>query len=147
MMTDRRCAGTEPLLSAWLDGALSRAERVRVRAHLRRCEACGRELDGLAQVRALVRSAPVHALPGGVLDPAAVPVGRRRRRRAGLRLAARVAAAGALAGGALGVAAFTLGAPPAPARVVSVPVDVFAADHLVRSVSGPVTMPVLLEGR
>jgi hypothetical protein len=45
----------------------------------------------------------------------------------------------------LGVAAFAAGSPDSQGRQVPVPVDVYVADHLVRSVGGPVSTPALLE--
>ncbi|PYQ45976.1 MAG: hypothetical protein DMF77_02620 [Acidobacteria bacterium] len=52
------------LLSAFLDGELSAADRAQVQAHVRECAACARELEELAAVDALARELPVAAPPG-----------------------------------------------------------------------------------
>ena len=61
-MTER-CRAVEPLLSAWLDNSLSRAERSAVSRHLGRCERCRGELASLRRAVAVVRSAPTRCLP------------------------------------------------------------------------------------
>ncbi len=135
------CETAEPLLSAWLDGALEPWERAAVEDHVRRCPECLAELEELAATRALLRSLPVRCAPAALCRSAADVLARRRPRRlarAGLAVAATLA-------GLLSVAAFSLGSRPAPdARLVSVPVDVYAADHLVRTADDPLFAPVLL---
>ncbi|HEX6122642.1 MAG TPA: zf-HC2 domain-containing protein [Ktedonobacterales bacterium] len=56
-------------LSAWLDGALPAEERAALEAHLATCAACQRELDGLRQVRALLRALPDPTPPRPFLLP------------------------------------------------------------------------------
>lgn len=154
-MTDR-CADGEPLHSAWLDGMLDADEQARLAAHLQGCEGCRRDVDSLARTRALLRNLPVRRLPGS--DPAPVASSPRATRAHGSpasataalggRLRLRAAAGLVLALGLLGGAVFALGGQPAPdERRVSVPVDLFVADHLVHTVGGPVSTPVLVEGR
>ena len=140
-MTDP-CAAFEPLHSAWLDGQLDGYQRRRLEAHLDTCEACRRDLDGLARTRALLRSQPVRQVPSGLFPaPEAVaelePVWEARDRRPARR-AGRAAAAVAVLVGLVGGAAFGLGGQPEPAaQLVRVPVDKFTADHLVRTVGLP----------
>lgn len=50
-------------LSAYLDGALSAAERAEMAAHLSGCEQCQRELAALRQTKALLGVLPAPALP------------------------------------------------------------------------------------
>jgi anti-sigma factor RsiW len=56
-------------LSAWLDGALAAEERAALEAHLATCAACQRELEGLRQVRALLRALPAPTPPRPFLLP------------------------------------------------------------------------------
>jgi anti-sigma factor RsiW len=53
------CTQAERYLSAYVDGELSGAEMLRVRDHVSRCAACGRELESLRQVKGLLRALPV----------------------------------------------------------------------------------------
>lgn len=69
------------LVSAYLDGELSGAERVQLRDHLAGCGRCARELEETQQVRAMVRSLPVIELPVGLVpeaDPVVVPLRRNK---------------------------------------------------------------------
>lgn len=158
------CADLEPLHSAWLDGALSPSQHIRVTRHLRDCRGCRGELDSLQAVRGLLRSMPVRRLPErvsgrveGLGQPASAGV---RLPDADLpasswrRLARRTAAGAAMLIGLLGGAAFALGGQPElpggpgpELRTVRVPVDLYVADHLVRAITGPLSTPVLLEAR
>ncbi len=61
-MTSKHPEGAQ--LSAYLDGMADVARTHEVAMHLRACSACRAELDGLAQVRALVRRSPVPIVPG-----------------------------------------------------------------------------------
>lgn len=61
-MTER-CRSVEPLLSAWLDLSLSRAERSTVSSHLPRCARCRAELASLRRTVTMIRSAPTRGLP------------------------------------------------------------------------------------
>lgn len=151
------CADVEPLHSAWVDGALEPGERARVAGHLRVCHACCAEIESLQRTRALVRSVPVRCLPAdvGALRPRLAPAALRApttapQGAAGVAHAARqrlvtgLAVVMALIGGA----AFALGGQPSPDdRMVTVPVDLFVADHLVHTVGGPMSTPVVVEGR
>src|SRR5258708_34162490 len=62
-------------LSAFLDGELSEGERIALERHLQGCAACQRSLAELRQVRALLRTLPVPALPRSFTlpDSGAVP--------------------------------------------------------------------------
>lgn len=51
-------------LSAYLDGMADVARTHEVAMHLRACATCRADLDGLAQVRALVRQSPAPSVPG-----------------------------------------------------------------------------------
>jgi anti-sigma factor RsiW len=61
--------GAREAMSAYLDGALSAAERVRLERHLASCPACQRELSTLRETVALLRRAPQHALPRSFVLP------------------------------------------------------------------------------
>lgn len=64
--------------------------------------------------------------------------------RARRRIASRIAAACAVTAGLIGGVAFGLGGvPEPPPRLVRIPVDVYAVDHLVRTVGMPLSTPVL----
>jgi anti-sigma factor RsiW len=149
------CAAPEPLFSAWLDDALEAPERAALEAHLGRCQPCRAELEALASTRALLRSLPVRRAPAGQYRPPVRDTVFSRRRgvpRTGIRptqrggrLAPAGLAAAALLAGLLSAAAFSIGDRPAPgSRLVSVPVEVYAADHLVRTVDDPLFAPVLV---
>jgi anti-sigma factor RsiW len=135
-----RCDGVEPLLSAHLDGEVRSAERAALETHLAGCPSCAAELDQLRVVRSLVRSLPVRRLPEGVgpLPAAAAAPEHRGLLRAGVAFAAAL--------GLLGGAAFSLGGQPAPdTRLVTVPVDVYVADHFVHTAHRAFTVPVTLD--
>jgi anti-sigma factor RsiW len=135
------CARVEPLLSAWIDGELPRREAEQVAVHVDRCPACADEAQRLGAVRSLVRSLPVRRLPDGTRA-------RLDREVAGRPTSRPVTLAGATAAvlvGLLGGAVFALGGqPPSDVRTVSVPIDVYVADHLVHSVHGPIGAPVIV---
>ena len=59
------------LISAYLDGELSRDEVGRLLDHLAGCGRCAAELEATQHVRTAVRSLPMMELPGGIelLDP------------------------------------------------------------------------------
>ena len=141
----KRCESFEHLHSAWVDGELRASERAKLGAHLQRCARCRAAIDELRVTSAMLRSLPVRNLVIDV-DRGAAP----RRHRplvtaAGARmLVARSALAAVLMTATLGAAAFFAGAQQPADRQVAVPVDVFVADHLVRSVGGPVSTPALL---
>lgn len=158
-----QCARTEPLQSAWLDGALDPQQRDLVARHLRDCGGCRRDLHRLEAVRGLLRSLPVRRPPQTVLRPPAefdrrVPgTGAARLPAPSVpgwrRLARRGAAGTAMVLGLVGGAAFALGgdaaAPhdPGQLRTARVSMDLYVADHLVRAVNGPLSTPMLLEAR
>lgn len=60
-----RCSQAGKRLSAYLDEELRAAERERLAAHLRGCEACRGRLAGLERVRALFRGVERPAAPAG----------------------------------------------------------------------------------
>lgn len=146
-----RCEDTEPLWSAWVDGALDKSEHRRVGAHLRRCPACVDEVEALRQVRGLLRNLPVRRLPSDVdvrpqerVHDVHTTATATHAWSGGQRAAAGLAVAVGLVGGA----AFALGGQPLPdQRVVNVPVDLFVADHLVHTVGGPLSTPMVVDGR
>ena len=83
------------LLSAFLDGELSAADRAAVEGHLRECAACAHELEELAAVDAFARELPVTA-PAGYFEELPGRVRARVRRPARVpRLAVWAAAAAA----------------------------------------------------
>lgn len=148
------CADVEPLYSAWVDGSLDADERERVSAHLQGCGACADDVESLARARALLRSLPMRRLPSGVptVPPTAPSVVRRHRslspRGLGRRSRHRLTTGLALVLAMIGGAAFALGGQPAPEdRMVTVPVDLFVADHLVHTVGQPVFTPVVVDAR
>ncbi|MDZ7385627.1 MAG: zf-HC2 domain-containing protein [candidate division KSB1 bacterium] len=55
------------LLDAYLDGELSRRERLQVEAHVRTCPRCRAELDGHRQLHAKLRTLPVLSCPEEVI--------------------------------------------------------------------------------
>jgi anti-sigma factor RsiW len=138
------CRRAEPLLSAHVDEELDAAEERLVRGHLGVCEHCAREVEQLVVVRSLMRSMPVRRLPEelALAQEPVVPA----RPQHPTRALSRAGAALAVAGGLLTGAAFSLGGQPPPdTRVVSVPLDVYVADHFVHTVHRAVTMPIRLE--
>ncbi|MDX1468324.1 MAG: zf-HC2 domain-containing protein [Acidimicrobiia bacterium] len=67
------------MISGYLDGELSGAERAQLLDHLSSCGKCAKELEETQQVRAMVRSLPVLELPVGLVpeaDPVIVPLRR-----------------------------------------------------------------------
>jgi hypothetical protein len=71
-------------LSAYLDGALARADRDALERHLATCETCREELAELQRVRALLRALPEPALPRSfALPTSAARAGARRPARGG----------------------------------------------------------------
>ena len=89
------------LISAYLDGELSRDEVGRLLDHLAGCGRCAAELEATQVVRTAVRSLPMMELPVGIVseaDPVVVPL---RRNRGFL-----VGAAAATAAVVIAVAAF-----------------------------------------
>lgn len=148
------CADAEPLYSAWIDGNLDADERVRVAGHLEGCAACAADVESLQRARALLRTLPVRRRPSNVQTvPPAMPSGARRHRtvsRRGLGRGARqrITTGLALVIAMIGGAAFALGGQPSPDdRLVTVPVDLFVADHLVQTVGGPMFTPVVVDSR
>lgn len=144
-----RCDDLAQLWSAWVDGGLDHDESRRAQAHLRRCRACRDEVTSLRRVRDLLRNLPLRRLPAEVRivppPPAASPPPRGPSPRSGGQ---RAAAALAMALGLVGGAAFALGGQPATdQQLVRVPVDLYVADHLVHTVGGPVSAPVVVDGR
>lgn len=101
------------LLSAYLDGEVTRSERVSIDEHLSRCFTCRCELEGLASARSAVRGLPVLDLPPfviGVPRPAGVHRTGRVVAWAASAAAAAAIAVGALAGGGSAAPAFDLDA-------------------------------------
>ena len=140
----RHCESFEHLHSAWVDGELRASERATLGAHLQRCARCRAAIDELRVTSAMLRSLPVRNL---VIDVARNTAPRRRPLvpAAGARMVVvRSAMAAVVMTATLGAAAFFAGAQQPDDRQVAVPVDVFVADHLVRSVGGPVSTPALL---
>jgi anti-sigma factor RsiW len=142
------CAQVEPLLSAWLDGALSPSERLAVGDHLARCPRCRGELETLRITSNLLRSVPARALPAGLQATmthacSGVTGEHGAHRRSAL---AAGAAAAALLAGLLGSAALAMGGDPAtgPAEIV-VPLDAFVVDHVSRAPQVPGTGPLSVE--
>ena len=142
----RRCDALEPLHSAWVDGELGGREQARLAAHLQRCARCRASIHELRVTQSMLRSLPLRNFPDDVLITGGPEV-RRRESGAGnwRRALARSTAAAAFLVTALGAAAFAAGASEPAGRQVSVPVDVYVADHLVRAVGGPVSTPALIK--
>lgn len=102
------------LLSAHLDGELSRDELANVTGHLAECESCREELTAIASVREAVRSLPE-------LDPPVSILARRRPRRW-------ITAAASVAAGALAV-----GLALAPGeQATTFDLDTIAGQHTIR---------------
>ncbi len=70
------------LISAYLDGELSSAERSQLHHHLSGCGRCSAELEDTQRVRAAVRSLPLLEMPDDILAAAAgaevIPLHRNR---------------------------------------------------------------------
>jgi len=107
------------LLSAHLDGELSRDEATAVAEHLGGCKPCRVELEALAEVRSAVRSLPMLEAP--------IPLLPRRRRAGRMMVAASSAAAVALAAALVAVPESA----PAPG------LDAMAGQHNARVVVDP----------
>jgi anti-sigma factor RsiW len=58
------------LISAYLDGELSRAEIEQLQAHLSSCGRCAAEIQDMQLVRSAVRSLPMLELPAGLVPEA-----------------------------------------------------------------------------
>ena len=144
------CSSFESLLSAWLDGALTPAERARLGVHLPGCPRCRAQLDSLRVTRSLLRSSPVRVVPSDVRAVLGTTAGSSTRRLVGgppaLRVATRAAGAALAVSGFLGVTAFAVGGESEPGPgAVPVPLDVFVADHLVRTTGLPISTPAGFE--
>jgi anti-sigma factor RsiW len=124
-------------LSALLDDELPLDEAIEVTRHVASCASCFEELDALRRLRAELRALPSVDPPAELYlgMPARLAEVQATRRRRGLWLAF-----------ALASAAFTVAAAsatdPADGRTVSPPVEVFVADHLARTETGPALRPV-----
>jgi anti-sigma factor RsiW len=69
------------MISAYLDGELTRGEVSQLRAHLDSCGKCVADMESLQRVRTAVRSLPLIELPPGLLgeaEPVVVPLRRNR---------------------------------------------------------------------
>jgi anti-sigma factor RsiW len=69
------------LISAYLDGELTRAEVTQLQAHMSSCGKCIADMEGLQRVRTAVRSLPLIELPPGLLgdaEPVVVPLRKNR---------------------------------------------------------------------
>ena len=108
------------LLSAHLDGELTAAEETVVVTHLADCERCRDELEGVAQVREVVRSLPQ-------LDPPIPLVPALRRQRRWITTVASVAAGALAVGLAFG--------PGEPASTFDL--DTMAGQHTTRTAVDP----------
>jgi len=146
-MARKECDAVAPLLSAWIDGELTPREGAVVAGHLPACPRCRSTADELGVTRTLLRAAPVRRAPAEALRPAArVAGGVARRPQFDVRRhLVRVAAGAFAASGALGIAGFALGGAPLPDTSVSVPVEVYVGDHLVRTTGSPLSTPVAFQ--
>lgn len=143
-MSDR-CSAVEPLHSAWLDGGLAPPEADRVAAHLARCRDCRADVEALDRTRRLLGNLPVRRVPATVLAGPGPGEGAPGRRRLGT--VAGVAAVAAVLAGAVGGAAYAVGGETGdPAPTVTVPVDMFVADHLVRTYGDHIGSPFFVAG-
>jgi predicted anti-sigma-YlaC factor YlaD len=94
----RGCTRAREWVSLRADGELSELERLLLRRHLGRCEACRTFAETVGEVTEVLRTTP-QELPSRTLEPAQPRI--RERRRLRLRVAAAataLAAAGAVAG-------------------------------------------------
>lgn len=96
------------LISAYLDGELTGAERAKLVEHLASCGRCSADLEDLQRVRTAVRSLPVLDIPEGLMPEAEAEVIPAHRNRGVL-----LGAAAAIV--ALVIAVAALITPPAPA--------------------------------
>lgn len=132
------------LLSAYLDGELSRAEQLRVVAHLESCTACRMDLADLQSARAAVRALPILDAPDWLRpsEPAALELARRHP------AASFATAAAAILALAIGLASWF-----APPPEVELQIADIAATHGARAVQdgipasgGMAEMATLLPG-
>ena len=93
----------------------------------------------------MLRSLPTRNLVVDIRTDVAEPSAADDRSGSWRRTLARSTAAVAVFVASLGVAAFAAGSQDSHGQQVPVPVDVYVADHLVRSVGGPASTPALLE--
>lgn len=143
-----RCDQLEPLHSAWVDGELGAVDRARLASHLQRCGRCRAAVHGLRVTQSMLRSLPTHTLPIAVARDAEAPTSHRRRTAASVRRAATRSTTVALAiAVVLAAAGFVAGSTDEPEPSIAVPVDIYVADHLVRSVGGPVSTPAMAEAK
>lgn len=139
-----RCERYEPLLSAWVDGALRADERARLGQHLSACPRCRAEITSLRITKNLLASMPVRQVPAVAHASISGRDRRVSRQRSVRRLATRTLAGVSAAAVTVVAAALALGG-PADGETVPVPVDVYVAQHLVRSVGGPVSTPAIVD--
>jgi len=69
------------MMSAYLDGELTRAEASQLYAHMGTCGSCVAEMEELQKVRSAIRSLPMVELPPGLLgdaEPTVIPLRRNR---------------------------------------------------------------------
>jgi anti-sigma factor RsiW len=71
----------EDLISAYLDGELTRAEIDQLKAHLSSCGRCAAEMQEMQLVRSAVRSLPLLELPTGLVPEADTEVVPLRRNK------------------------------------------------------------------
>jgi predicted anti-sigma-YlaC factor YlaD len=116
----RGCARAREWASLRIDGELSELERLLLRRHLSRCEACRTFAESVRAAALLIRSTPQET-PSKALAPAAPAVGKRRLR---YRLAAVAVALaiGATVGSVIAVSNGG-GGPGAPSTGVDVAVN------------------------
>jgi putative zinc finger protein len=74
------CQQTRELLSAWVDGDATAAQRGAVEAHLATCAECRRELEHLSRTLTLLRDAEPPRAPAGFVDRVLARVGPAGRR-------------------------------------------------------------------
>jgi anti-sigma factor RsiW len=138
-----RCSHLEPLQSAYVDGTLRRDEVAAFARHLASCARCRADVESLRRTKVLLASLPARKVPAGVLP---VTSSRRPKPHTVRRLMGRAVTGLVAAATALVMAAFALGGQPAAdTPTVAVPVEVYVAQHLVRSVGGPVSTPAILD--
>jgi anti-sigma factor RsiW len=69
------------MISAYLDGELTRVEASELFTHMGSCGKCVAEMEGMQKVRTAIRSLPLIELPPGLLgdaEPVVVPLRRNR---------------------------------------------------------------------
>jgi anti-sigma factor RsiW len=74
-------SNAEDLISAYLDGELTRAEIDQLKAHLSSCGRCAAEMQEMQLVRSAVRSLPLLELPTGLVPEADTEVVPLRRNK------------------------------------------------------------------